>query len=55
MKYSIKELLTDKFSGEWGDESIDGDGCKVLRTTNFTNLGKINFENVVERKIEEKK
>ena len=55
MKYSIKELITDKISGEWGDESINGGGYKVLRTTNFTNLGKINFENVVERKIDEKK
>lgn len=55
MKYSIKELISDKISGEWGDESINGGGYKVLRTTNFTNLGKINFENVVERKIDEKK
>ena len=55
MRYSIKELITDKISGEWGDDSIYGDGYKVIRTTNFTNLGKINFENVVERKIDEKK
>jgi len=55
MRYSIKEIISDKISGEWGAEAIIGEGYKVLRTTNFTNLGKINFGNIVERKIEKKK
>ncbi|HPE74779.1 MAG TPA: restriction endonuclease subunit S [Draconibacterium sp.] len=55
MKLPIKKLITDKITGEWGNESPDGKGCKVLRTTNFTNIGIIDFENVVVRDIDEKK
>src|ERR1035437_2937613 len=55
MKYSVKELLVEKLTGEWGDEAIDGEGTKVLRTTNFTNLGIIAYEKIVTRKIDGKK
>jgi len=52
---NIKEdVLTDKISGEWGVEPED-DGVKILRTTNFTNLGVIDFKDIVLRKIEPKK
>lgn len=52
MKCSIRDLIIDKISGEWGTE---GSGVKVLRTTNFTNTGKIDFESIVTRNIPEDK
>ena len=54
-KYKIIDLLTAKISGEWGDDVINEKGVKVLRTTNFTNEGKINFNKVVFRKIDDSK
>ncbi len=50
-RIKIFDAITDKISGEWGDEVDEGFGVKVLRTTNFTNDGILNLENVVERKI----
>ena len=38
-------------SGEWGKEDDTGTGVPILRTTNFTNDGKIDFSNVVTRKL----
>ena len=38
-------------SGEWGKDDENGNGIPVLRTTNFTNDGVINFNNVVTRII----
>ena len=43
-------------SGEWGKELEEGKkGTKVIRTTNFTNLGKLDFNNMAERNIDLKK
>ncbi len=39
------------FSGEWGLDDADGTGIPVLRTTNFTNEGFINYSNIVTRQI----
>ena len=41
-------------SGEWGVEDDDKSGVPILRTTNFTNEGKINYSNVITRKITKK-
>jgi len=41
-------------SGEWGLDDNDGTGIPVLRTTNFTNDGIVNFSNVVTRQINKK-
>ncbi|MDQ3022169.1 MAG: restriction endonuclease subunit S [Bacteroidota bacterium] len=49
--YRIKELISEKITGEWGIEPSNHNRVKVLRTTNFTNSGKINFDKVVERDI----
>lgn len=38
-------------SGEWGSEDQECDGIPVLRTTNFSNDGHIDFSSVVTRKI----
>ena len=42
-------------SGDWGKETKDDNNFTyVLRTTNFTNIGKIDYKNVVKRDIEKK-
>ena len=51
----VGQHIQDSYPGEWGVDDVDGTGVKVIRTTNFTNMGKLNFTNVVTRKIEEKK
>lgn len=49
------ETITGKaISGEWGVDDEFGTGIPVLRTTNFTNDGVINFTNVVTRTIAKK-
>jgi type I restriction enzyme S subunit len=56
MKYiSINRILADKISGEWGIEPEGDCGVKIIRTANFTNLGIIDFSNIVFRKIDPKK
>lgn len=55
MRVAIKDLIVDKISGEWGEEGDEDSGVKVIRTTNFTNKGVIDFSNVVYRNIEAKK
>lgn len=52
----LKDCFENMICGEWGDECLVGDkGTKILRTTNFTNIGKINYSDVVERKINDAK
>jgi len=53
-KVKISSLITDKISGEWGTDSLTGDGVNVIRTANFTNSGTISFHNIVKREIENK-
>jgi type I restriction enzyme S subunit len=48
----LKDIIEKPLTGEWG---TDGDEVNVLRTTNFTNLGVLDFSNVVKRSISEKK
>ncbi len=43
------------YPGEWGSEDKDNSGVKVIRTTNFTNYGKLDLSEVVTRQIDEKK
>ncbi len=53
MQYSmLKDLVEKPISGEWGN----GDGAiNVIRTTNFTNNGRINFTKIVSRDVPENK
>ena len=51
----VSEYIDCSYPGEWGTEDTDGTGVKVIRTTNFTNTGKLNLDDVVTRNIEEKK
>ena len=57
-KYQTVELsqIFDKpQGGEWGNEDLDGNGTPVLRTTNFTDAGYVDYSEVVTRVIDEKK
>ena len=48
------EITGKALSGEWGLEDESRTGIPVLRTTNFTNLGIINYGDVVMRNITKK-
>ena len=50
--YKVIDIIEKPITGEWGEEGL---GIKVLRTTNFTNSGEVNYTDVVERSIESKK
>lgn len=52
MKRKLQEIIHKPLSGEWGEEDTEGNGVPVLRTTNFTNLGTIDYSNVVTRSID---
>jgi type I restriction enzyme, S subunit len=56
-KQPLKDLIYKPISGEWGKDPEGKNGVKVIRTTNFTNFGKLEIENkeVVIRDIEQKK
>ena len=45
------EITGKAISGEWGTDDETGDGTPVLRTTNFTNHGAVDFSNVVTRDL----
>lgn len=51
----VGNYIEDSYPGEWGTEDKDGNGVKVVRTTNFTNSGKLDLTDVVTRSISEKK
>ena len=48
------DITGKALSGEWGSDDETGTGIPVLRTTNFTNEGIINYDDVVSRKISKK-
>jgi restriction endonuclease S subunit len=51
----VKTYVDDSFPGEWGTEDTMKASVKVIRTTNFTNSGKLNLADVVTRSIEDRK
>jgi len=52
----LGDVFELQITGEWGNECVEGEaGTKVLRTTNFTPEGKINYGDVVLRSINEAK
>jgi len=53
--YRLKDIVENPISGEWGDDDLYGEGVNVLRTTNFTITGEIDYSNVVKRNIDSKK
>ena len=48
------EITGKALSGEWGTDDELGSGVPVLRTTNFTNDGIVNYNDVVTRTITKK-
>ena len=48
------DITGKALSGEWGTDDETGDGIPVLRTTNFTNEGVVNYNDVVTRTITKK-
>ena len=48
------EITGKALSGEWGTDDETGEGIPVLRTTNFTNEGVVDYNNVVTRIIAKK-
>lgn len=48
------DITGKALSGEWGTDDETGDGIPVLRTTNFTNEGIVNYNDVVTRTITKK-
>ena len=48
------DITGKALSGEWGSDDETGDGIPVLRTTNFTNEGVVNYNDVVTRIITKK-
>ena len=51
----LADFVEVSFPGEWGQEDKDGSGVKVIRTTNFTNNGKLDLSEVVTRDIDSAK
>ncbi|RXJ77870.1 hypothetical protein CRV03_02550 [Arcobacter sp. F155] len=53
---TISNHIFNPISGEWGKDIDDADKNKryVLRTTNFTNIGKLKLDDIAERYIEPK-
>ncbi len=50
----LTDITGKALSGEWGTDDGNGNGIPVLRTTNFTNDGVIDFDNVITRIITKK-
>ena len=48
------DITGKALSGEWGTDDETGEGIPVLRTTNFTNEGVVDYKDVVTRTITKK-
>lgn len=48
------DITGKALSGEWGTDDESGEGIPVIRTTNFTNEGVVDYKEVVTRKITKK-
>ena len=52
----LGDVFESQLTGEWGSECAENEnGTKVLRTTNFTQEGRINYNDVVVRSINQSK
>lgn len=56
MMVKLGDIFKQQITGEWGtDCNSDELGINVLRTTNFTSNGDIDYNYVVKRNIEQSK
>lgn len=51
----LSDVFDKPQGGEWGGDDIDGNGTPVLRTTNFTDAGYVDYRDVATRSIDPKK
>ena len=51
-RIQLEEIIEKPITGEWG---TDGKTVKVIRTTNFTNKGELDLNEIVERSISREK
>ena len=51
----LSEIFDKPQAGEWGKDDPDGTGVPVLRTTNFTDGGYVNYNDVTTRVIDQTK
>lgn len=52
-KFYLKDIFLKPISGEWGNEVKDDEkGYPVIRTTNFTNAGEVNYDELAYRDID---
>lgn len=55
-KEKLKEIVENTISGEWGtEEKKDENDIFVIRTADFLNDGRINYNNVIKRNIAKRK
>lgn len=54
-KVKLSDIIDVSFSGEWGDDVVEGSGVYVIRTANFTNEGFLNLTSIVRRNIDSRK
>ena len=52
---SLSQVFEKPQGGEWGEDDASGNGTPVLRTTNFTDGGYIDYSDVATRIIDPKK
>lgn len=52
--FKLKEVLTKNDAGDWGDEPKE-DAIGVIRSTNFTNQGRLDLTDVAYRSLKQKK
>ena len=53
MEYKLADIFEKPISGEWGKELEEGKKVpKLLGQLIFTNLGKLDFNNMAERNID---
>lgn len=51
----ISHLINSPLTGEWGKEDTDNTGVHIVRTTNFTDTGKVDLTDIVTRQVDERK
>lgn len=51
----LVDIVEKAFNGEWGKEDDKENGVNILRTTNFTDFGIIDYTDVAKRKLDIKK
>lgn len=56
-KVKLQKVLEINIPGEWGKDPVEGSqtSINIIRTTNFSNDGRIDFSNIIKREVDLKK